>query len=95
MERRLQLVLAIALWVDASSAALLLKFASVPTIDLEQLGTNRAPRQSTRRLRDLADMVLRDEAVLRYSTELVTERAERAGVWLVIAEELPRRSKRD
>ena len=94
MERRLQLVLAIALWLVASSAALLLKFASVAKIDLEQLGPNRAPSQSTRRLRDVANMVLGDEAVLRYSTELVIERAERAGVWLVIVEEFRCRSKR-
>jgi hypothetical protein len=36
---------------------------------------------------------LGDEDVLGYCTELVIERAERAGVWVVMGEDLPRRSK--
>jgi len=38
-------------------------------------------------------MVLGDEAVLGYSTDPVIKRAESAGVWPVILEGLPCRSK--
>ena len=47
----------------------------------------------TRRIRDVANIVLGDEAVLSYCTELVIERAERARVRLVMVEDLPHRSK--
>jgi hypothetical protein len=51
------------------------------------------PQHGVLALRDAANMVLGDDDVLRYCTELVIERAERAGVWLVMVEDLPRRSK--